>query len=126
MYCPVFDFNFVLIGFFNNMSVEQEITDLIVTAEDVDDTVASSTIELAVEEVKSIFCATKDSLHGICMKIEAATPKQGLLVAFRGFDRIMRIFLDVFAGQEHDQLLRRAVSSLGASPCFLELLESSS
>ena len=108
------------------MSIEQEIADLIVTAEGVDDTVASSTLELAVEEVKGIFNATNDSLHGICMKIEAATSKQGLLKVFRGFDRIMRIFLEVFAGQEHDQLLRRAVSSLGVSPCFLELLESSS
>ena len=100
-----------LIGF-DNMSVDQEITDLIGTAEGVDDTVASSTLELALEEVKGIFDATNESLHGICIKIEAATSKQGLLKAFRGFDRIMRIFLEVFAGQEHDQLLRPAVSSL--------------
>ena len=116
----VFFFSLVV----DNMSVDQEITALLATEEGVDDTIANSTLDLALEEVRGIFDATNESLHGICIKIEAATSKQGLLKAFRGFDRILRIFLEVFDGQEHDQLLRRAVSSLGASPCFRDFLES--
>ena len=107
------------------MSVEQEVAELILAADSGDDTVASAAVTLAVEEVRALFTGTNDTFHGTCMKIEAATSKQGLLMAFRRFDRIMRIFLEVFSGQEHDQLIRQAVSSLEGSPCFRGFLGSS-
>ena len=87
------------------MSVEDEITDILRNAQGVQETEVANTLALTVAEVEALLEATNDSLHHCCVKIESASTKQELLIAFRKFDRIMRFFLCGVKYKNHEQLI---------------------
>lgn len=106
------------------MSVEDEISDILRIAQGVQESEIASALELTVGEGKALLKMTNISLHDVCAKIEAASTKQELLVAFRTFDRIMRFFLSVPEYKNHKQLVVQAVISLTVSTRFQGMLES--
>ena len=85
------------------MSVEQEISGLILRAQGAQNTEAVNALDLTVKEVKKLLEATNDSLYECCIKIESASTKEELIMALRKFDKIMRFFLVVARDQEKER-----------------------
>ena len=106
------------------MSVEQEVSELILGAQGRQNTEAVDALDLTVKEVNKLLEATNDSLHGCCMEIESASTRHGLMRALRKFDKVMRFFLVAVKDKDHEQLGIQAVCSLGLSSCFEGILES--
>ena len=106
------------------MSVESKVTELIQDFQVEEETTAVDTLNRVVEEVKTLFRITKDSLVDCCMRIEGATSRQLLMSALRQFDKIMRFFLEASVAEEEEHLVVDAVCSLEMSQCLKEVLNS--
>ena len=75
-----------------------------------------------VKEVETLLGATNDSLQALCRRIEEATTRDGVLLAFRPFNRTMRIFMEMVSDETYDHLARQAVCDLGVSQRFEDAL----
>ena len=89
----VFIFFFSLLDF--TMSVEQEVDDLVqaVPADlqsQQDDTVVEA-INLAVSEVSTLLKGTEYSFLDICTDVEQATSRDDCRLAFRQFNKVVRM-----------------------------------
>ena len=106
------------------MSVEPRVPELIQDSQDEEETSAANTLNRVVEEVKTLFRITKDSLADCCMRVEGATSRQSLMSALRQFDKIMRFFLETSVTEEEENLVVDAVCSFEMSQCLRSVLDS--
>ena len=83
---------------------------------------AAEVVANTVREVEILLGATNDSLQALCRRIEEATTRDGVLSAFRPFNRTMRIFMEMVSDETYDHLARQAICDLGASQRLEEAL----
>ena len=82
-------------------------------------------ISQALEEVSRLLESTKDSFYAICMDIENATTEDALKAAFPRLNCIIRMIRNSAPEEEHDGLVRNALSSLRMSDRLAESLATS-
>ena len=107
------------------MSVEQEISDIIGDAENVNqESVSDETIMLALKKVRDQLSATDRSLCAVCARVQEATTRGELREAFRQFNEVMRTFTEAVPQGADDQQFSELLGSLLSSNRLESLLKS--
>ena len=101
------------------MSVTQEFNE---SGQEIVEAGPDEVVASTVKEVETLLGATNDSLQALCRRIEEATTRDGVLLAFRPFNRTMRIFMEMVSDETYDHLARQAVCDLGVSQRFEDAL----
>ena len=80
------------------------------------------TINLALNEVSTLLRETGCSFEHICGEVEQATSKDDCRLAFRQFNKVVRMLLVAAPAGDHDQLVKEAICSLEPSEQLVTLL----
>ena len=89
------------------MSIQQDITDLLQVESSL-----SVPVRQALEEVVGLLKTTKDSLLTVCREAEIAHTEEALRRAYKGLNRIVRLFVEAAPGSTHDARVLEAVASV--------------
>ena len=110
------------------MSLRDDVADVLLEADAGQGSLTNSStanvVTRALQEVNTLLESIGDSMISICKDIEGATTRLLLRSAFRRFNGILRIFLELAPAREHDVLIKEAICSLQVSQRLETLLGS--
>ena len=86
--------------FTGNMSIDDDVSDLLNIAEGESCKKGSRDVKLALQAVSKLLNATGDSFEAVCSGVEGALCKDQLKSALGRFNAVLRIFGDAFPEAE--------------------------
>ena len=96
------------------MAAEAEITELLGGIADDND--VKTSVSRALQEVRTLLTATKESFTDICLEVENATNRNALKAAFRRFNRILQMLVEAAPNDSYYHLCLEALIELKPSP----------
>ena len=103
------------------MAAQEEVTELLGGI--VEDTDIKTSVNGALQEVRTLLTTTKESFTDICLEIENASNKNALKAAFRRFNRILQMLVEAAPNDSYYHLCLEALIELKPSPKLLMFCE---
>ena len=100
------------------MAMQSEVADLLQESKNVGSSRTAeveAVFSLAEQEVQRILHLTKSSLLALCQEIESASTRKTMKAAVLRFRSIMRIFLELTPAEKYNDLMLKAIRTLGVS-----------
>ena len=96
------------------MAAQEEVTELLGGI--VEDTDIKTSVNGALQEVRTLLTTTKESFTDICLEIEYASNRNALKAAFRRFNRILQMLVEAAPNDSYYHLCLEALIELKPSP----------
>ena len=96
------------------MAAQEEVTELLGGI--VEDTDVKTSVNGALQEVRTLLTTTKESFTDICLEIENASNRNALKAAFRRFNRILQMLVEAAPNDSYYHLCLEALIELKPSP----------